>query len=52
MTILLTTHYNDFLLERVEQCIEAVIFAFQKNSLQMQLKIQILELYIDKMKYH
>jgi hypothetical protein len=51
MTILVLDHYESLLLQKSEDCIEAVIQTFQKNSLHTRMRIHALTPFIDKFKH-
>jgi hypothetical protein len=42
-TILLMDNFKEQIFERVDNCVEAIIFAFEKNSLHARLKVHVLE---------
>jgi hypothetical protein len=48
MTILVLDHYEYLLLQQSEDCIEAIIQAFQRTSLHVRLRIHALEPFIEK----
>lgn len=49
--VLISDHYKNLLLRQNDNCIEAIIQAFEKSSRQARLKCYILELFIDNLKF-
>ena len=51
MMILVLDHYEFYLLESSEQCIESIIQAFQRNSLHTRMRIHAIECFLNHFKY-
>ena len=51
MTILIQYHYEVYLFKQTDNCIEAIISAFNKSSLNARLKTYVLNEFIEVLKY-
>ena len=51
MTILVLDHYESLLLQNGEDCVEAIIQTFQRNSMFTRMRIHALSPFIDKFKH-
>ena len=51
MTVLIQDHYEVYLFKQTDNCIEAIIQAFEKNSLNGRLKTHVLGEFMEVLKY-
>ena len=51
MTVLIQDHFEVYLFKQTDNCIEAIISAFNKNSLNARLKTHVLNAFIEVLKY-